>query len=595
METISPHLHRLEDTCSAYLINDGNNALMIDCGTHLTLESLQPFNVKTVESILLTHFHRDQCGAAAGFSANGTRLFLPFAERRYLEEADLQKAAYDTYNNYTSYFPAFSPLENLQGHYAADYTTIHWHNYHFQVIPLPGHTYGSVGYLFEVDGRKTLACGDLLSGADTIHEYFWSQWRYMDFQGHANVLASLETIMNMELDLILPGHGQAFAAETIQGHLRANLEELYELFYARPYAYFRPRFRQLTPHVYEVENSSANTYIIKDDAGHALIIDSGYVATSPITANPHRYVDNLTPYLATELGITQVEWFLPTHYHDDHLAGYPALKARYNTQVAASPELKDILEHPERYDMPCLLPEGIEVAQTVARDAVFVWRDISFTIEQFPGQTLYHQLITFNVDDTRFLCCGDNISGVCFSEKRDFIHSFIPKNRTPVSAYRDMPRQLLERQPDFLLTGHGGAVPFDQEKVERWQIWMDRWTELFSEIIDQPHPDMGMDPHWIEFYPYKVRIKPDATTHFVLKIKNHEARQSICQISLRSVEGVLITPTTALVTLAPLAQQEISLRVVFPSQFNTHSLPILADIIWNDRPLGEVAEAIAYW
>jgi len=595
MECLSPNLHWIEDTCSVYIVNDGPNALLIDCGTHLTPQTLQAAGTPPIESLLLTHFHRDQCSAAARFSANGTQLFLPFAERRFLEEADLQKAAYDTYNNYTAYFPGFSPLENLQGQYAVDYQTIHWHDYRFQTLPLPGHTFGSVGYLFEVDGRRVLACGDLLSGADTLREYFWNQWRYMDFQGHANLLASLETITRLELDLILPGHGRPFEAQAIQGHLRSNLEELYELFFAQPYHYFRPQFRQLTPHVYEVENSSANTYIVKDDTGHALLIDSGYVATAPITANPHRYVDNLTPYLEAELGITRVEWFLPTHYHDDHLAGYPALKARYDTQVVSSPELRDILQHPERYDMPCLLPEGIAVAQTVDRDEVFTWRGIEFTIEQFPGQTLYHQLISFAVDDTRFLCIGDNISGKCFAENRDFIHSFIPKNRTPVSSYRDMPRQILERRPDMLLTGHGGAVAFERDKVERWQRWMDRWTELFTEILDQPHPDMGMDPHWVEFYPYKVRIKPGTTEDFRLKVHNHEERESTCQAVFRSVEGVSISPHAVDLSVAARSQQEVTLSVTFPTQFTTHSLPIVADITWNGRPLGEIAEAVGYW
>lgn len=290
-----------------------------------------------------------------------------------------------------------------------------------------------------------------------------------------------------------------------------------------------------------------------------------------------------------------MEWFLPTHYHDDHLAGYPALKARYGTKVLSSPELKDILQHPERYDMPCLLPEGIAVAQTVERDQAFTWRGIDFTVEQYPGQTLYHHLISFAVDDTRFLCIGDNISGLCFKEDRDFIHSFIPKNRTPVSSYSDMPRQILERRPDMLLTGHGGAVPCDRAQVERWQLWMDRWTELFTQIIDQPHPNMGMDPHWVEFYPYKLRVTPGATVRFTLKIKNHEEQESTCKVTFRSLAGIRVTPPTAQLTIPARAQQEIALDVTFPDQFTTHSLPLLADVTWNGRRLGEIAEAIAYW
>ena len=156
----------------------------------------------------------------------------------------------------------------------------------------------------------------------------------MDFQGHVNHLESLQTVSNLELDLILPGHGEPFApTPEAFTDLQGPLETLYELFHGHDFDYYRPEFRQLTPHVYEVVNSIARTYIIRDDAGHALFIDCGYTSNDPISANPHRFIDHLTPHLKTELGIETVEWFLPSHYHDDHLAGYSALKARYGTRL----------------------------------------------------------------------------------------------------------------------------------------------------------------------------------------------------------------------------------------------------------------------
>ena len=67
--------------------------------------------------------------------------------------------------------------------------------------------------------------------------------------------------------------------------------------------------------------------------------------------------------------------------------------------------------------------------------------------------------------ETEFLATGDNISGLAFAEQRDYIYSFIPKNRTPVSAYRGLPRQMLDHAPDWRLTGHGGAVPGERDKL----------------------------------------------------------------------------------------------------------------------------------
>ena len=314
---------------------------------------------------------------------------------------------------------------------ARDYETIGWQGIRFEVVPLPGHTFGSTGYRFEVDGQRVLACGDLMAAPGRLGDYHWLQWSYMDFQGHVNQLESLAHAAELEWDLMLPGHGAPFTrAEARIDELSARLAELHGMFFDRPYTPFQVEFRRLSPHVYEV-NSMANSYVVKDDAGHAVLIDCGYVSGAPIAANPHRYIDHLTPRLRSELGVETVEYFLPTHFHDDHLAGYPMLRARYGTKVAAAPELRDLLEHPEQYDMPCMVPDGMRVDRVVARGESFHWRGIDFRIEQFPGQTWYDHHITFQVDGRRFLAIGDAISGLSFREERDYIHSFIPKNRTP--------------------------------------------------------------------------------------------------------------------------------------------------------------------
>ncbi|MCH2203690.1 MAG: MBL fold metallo-hydrolase [Fuerstiella sp.] len=597
LQKITDSLAWIKDTCSVYVITQGDAALLIDCGTHVSPGLLQDAGIPPVERVLLTHFHRDQCAAAAAWQDQGAEIVVPFTERRFYEESDLLKASYDTWHNYDCYYPNFGMLNDVvTEQYAFDYESVRWRDLEFEVVPLPGHTFGSVGYLFTCDNQRVLACGDLMSAPGKLHEYFSSQWKYMDFKGHTHHLESLKTAVSLQPDLILPGHNTPFeSTEDAFTSLQQPLEELYELFYARPYEWFQPQFRHISDHVVEVSNAGAFTYIVHDDDGHAVFIDCGYVSTDSISANPSRFIDHLTPALEPELGIRAVEWFLPTHYHDDHLAGYPALRNRYGTRVVSSPEVKDILEHPERYDMPCLDPRGLKVNHVVQRGNAFHWRGTDFFIEQHPGQTLYHQLIRFDVDDMRFLVVGDNISGMCFQEQRDHIHSFIPKNRTPVTSYTDMPRQILEANPDILLTGHGGGVPHDQHQTERWQVWMKRWQDLFTQIIDQPHPNLGMDPGWVEFYPYKVRIRPGDTVAFNVRITNHEPETKTCELKFRSVEGVELTPTATVVDVAGGSTASCQVTAEFPQVFTTHSLPVLADVTWQGNALGELAEAIAWW
>jgi hypothetical protein len=99
----------------------------------------------------------------------------------------------------------------------------------------------------------------------------------------------------------------------------------------------------------------------------------------------------------------------------------------------------------------------------------------------------------------------------------------------------------------------------------------------------------------VEFYPYKVRIKAGETHRFRLRVVNHEGAEARFQAQLRSVEGVQVQPQRVERVIAAGAQVEIEIEATFPASFVTHSLPILADVTWNARRLGEIAEAIAYW
>ena len=147
----------------------------------------------------------------------------------------------------------------------------------------------------------------------------------------------------------------------------------------------------------------------------------------------------------------------------------------------------------------------------------------------------------------------------------------------------------------MILTGHGGGVEFEQTGIDRWTQWMDRWQSLFTDVVQAPHPDMAMDPHWIEFRPYKVRIRPGDAVDFRLYVKNHAEEETSCRVRFRSVDGVSVDPPERELVLAAGETKATAVRVHFPREFSTHSLPVLADVDWNGRRLGEVAEAIAYW
>lgn len=70
-------------------------------------------------------------------------------------------------------------------------------------IRLPGHTYGSMGWLFEREGKRFVAIGDLIMPEGRLG-YAGS----VNFSPY-NILESLRKLDDLKVDTILPGHGPA--------------------------------------------------------------------------------------------------------------------------------------------------------------------------------------------------------------------------------------------------------------------------------------------------------------------------------------------------------------------------------------------------
>jgi len=68
-------------------------------------------------------------------------------------------------------------------------------------LRLPGHTYGSMGWLFEIDGKRWVAIGDLIMPDGRLG--YAGSINFSPYQ----VLESLRKLDSLRVDTILPGHG----------------------------------------------------------------------------------------------------------------------------------------------------------------------------------------------------------------------------------------------------------------------------------------------------------------------------------------------------------------------------------------------------
>src|SRR5688572_17711539 len=81
----SQQLFRFEDCCAVYLLKHGRRGVLIDLGSGAALDHLKAIGVAEVETVFITHAHRDQCQGAEKAMARGIPMRFPEASREILD------------------------------------------------------------------------------------------------------------------------------------------------------------------------------------------------------------------------------------------------------------------------------------------------------------------------------------------------------------------------------------------------------------------------------------------------------------------------------------------------------------------------------
>ena len=70
------------------ILRDGPRALLIDYGDGDVQDTLDALGVRRIETVLLTHHHRDQSSGLGPLAASGTRVCVPIEERPWVEDVE---------------------------------------------------------------------------------------------------------------------------------------------------------------------------------------------------------------------------------------------------------------------------------------------------------------------------------------------------------------------------------------------------------------------------------------------------------------------------------------------------------------------------
>jgi glyoxylase-like metal-dependent hydrolase (beta-lactamase superfamily II) len=597
---VSRNLFWFRDTCNVYLLRAGSAGLLIDAGSAAVLDHLHEIGVEQVEWALHTHHHRDQCQGDAHLVAHGASLAVPAREAAHWDRADALwrlRSTFDDYDVSSTWDTLAAPVPVERR--LADHETFRWRGHEIVVQPTPGHTRGSVTYLATIDGLACAFTGDLIAAPgriDTIHDLQW-QYGMPDAVGAA--LHSTTLLAGLPLDRVLPSHGRPIEEpEPALRALGANLGELYELlseirrnrlWLRWPHALDQPKTRVL-PHLWANTHSLANTYALVSDDGRALLLDYGYPSWDHFFADK-RFVEHSLADLRALAAITSFDAVVPSHYHDDHLAGVPWLQAHHGTQAWIYERFAAMVERPSDWKVPCLLGEPIRVDRVLADGERMSFADWSFEVFHMPGHTWWALGLAGEVDGVRVALTGDNLLAGAISPLR--AAAPIYRNRMRLDSIAAGVRALMAYEPELLLTGHTGALEVTRPMLDDFLAWARQLEDVFVRLCAVPERvNEALDPDVVVCFPYLAAGTPGAEHALEVRVTNHGPRSETAEVRLVVPPGWEAVPAVGRASI----DADATLALPFTVRVAPEAAPVrnvlLADVTLGERRFGQCAEAI---
>ncbi len=594
---LSEHLMCFEDTCKAYAVQTGREAALIDFGDGSILDRLKDFGIDRVTDVLMTHHHRDQGQGLARAAACGARIWVPETERDLFEGVDAHWEGREFFNNYNVRQDRFSLFEPVPiAGTLRDYAEIEIGGYRFTVLPTPGHTTGSISLLVEVDGRKIAFTGDLIARPGQVWSLAATQWTYNGAEGVAYSIASLASLKKTSRDLLLPSHGEWMdhPADAID-RLAAGLYELLECRGQYPWlqARIEKPYLAVTPHLLINQTSIANSYVLLSRNGKALLIDYGYDFTPGFAAGADRAARRPWLYsldnLKSRFGVTQIEVVIPTHYHDDHVAGINLLRRIEQASVWAPVNVTDILTKPAEYDLPCLWYEPIPVDRTLPMDIPIRWQEYELTLHPLPGHTQFAAAIQFEVDGKRMLATGDQYQG-----GDGPLLNYVYQNRFRSIDYCYSAELYRRLKPDLLLTGHWGPLEITPEYLSLLARQGHALEKCHQNLLVEETRGQIAEGFGARIQPYQARAAVGEMVEFEIQVRNPYPFATEADVRLVLPMGWENPYAATHFRIGPQAVARIAYPVAIPQEPSVRQARIGADITIDGRRFGQMAEAIVW-
>ena len=593
MRQITTNLFQFESTCHVYVIKLEENAILIDFGNGDILDSLHLIGVKKVTDILMTHHHRDQAQGLELAVKEGIRIWVPHGEQDLFGKADQHWQAREIDNNYNMRQDRFSVLQSVPFYQTLqDYAKPTINGLEFTIIPTPGHTIGSITLMAALDGKQVAFSGDLIYAPGKVWSLAATQWSYNGGEGLALSTLSLLDLKERNPDLLLPSHGEVME-EPIKA-MNLLIERLTGLMKQRKQ---NPRLHELretpyealTPHLLKNRTSMAHSYVLLSESRKALVIDFGYDfigghASGSDRASRRPWLYTLST-LKRQYNVEKIDVVIPTHFHDDHVAGINLLREVEGAKVWCPENFSDILENPKKYNLPCMWYDPIDVNRVLPLEKKIKWEEYELTIYEHPGHTLYAAAIYFKVDGKQVLAIGDQ-----YQEIEDF--NYVYHNRFRISDYIASAELYKNLKPDFLISGHWDPVYVTEDYLQKIEEKGNALERLHRELLPLEEVDFGAEGIGAVIQPYQTTIQAGETFRVTVEIRNPFAEERVAVAKMVTPKGWQVKNHEFRKNLAGKEFAQFAVYITVPYGTQGYRERIAIDLTIGNHCFGQQAEAL---
>jgi glyoxylase-like metal-dependent hydrolase (beta-lactamase superfamily II) len=597
---VSPNVVRFADTVHVYLLRSGDEAILIDFGSGDVLDHLGEFGVTRITDVLLTHYHRDVTQGLSRAHEAGIRIWAPPTERDFIERVDEHWQARPLDNVYDLREDRFALLEPVPLSGVVDeYRTRRFGSFDVLTLPTPGHTPGSVTYVVRVDGRRLAFTGDLIASPGKVWSLAATQWTYTGIEGLGATILSGLGVLEQSPERLLPAHGEPIddapaAIELLNGRLQQLINMRTPEW--RPAELRATPWLEISRHLLRNRTSVANTYALLSDDGAALLIDYGYDFTTGLPAGTDRssrrpWLETI-PALKRDFGMDRVEVAIPTHYHDDHVAGFNLLRDVEGTQVWAPSNMSTLLEEPLRFDLPCLWYDPIPVDRELAFGRPFRWHEYEIAVHELPGHTLYAAAIEFVVDGRRVVATGDQQDGRWVAGERPEILNYQYRNGFQFDDFVRSAELYARIRPDLMVSGHWLPRPVTDEYLEELHRAGTDLARLHRELLPLDLVDFGASGFGARIEPYRSEIRLGEVVALRVFVRNPFRRDANAFVRLALPAGWTAEPAEVSVGVNALGEAQTDFVIRPTADGPVRRARIGADLTVDGARFGQQAEAL---